>query len=151
MKSADYIKSVSCVWYYPKSWPPLQIYLSSCTLALLNTLRPRQIGRLFADDTFKRIFLNENVGISIEISLKFGHKDPINNIPALVHMMAWRRPGDKPLSEPMVVRLPTHLCVTRPQLLLNSTRHNFIKAQGITPSHKNVFMYFSTITTERND
>ena len=30
-------------------------------------------------------------------------------------MMAWRRPGDKPLSEPMVVRLPMHICVTRPQ------------------------------------
>ena len=29
--------------------------------------------------------------------------------------MAWRRPGDKPLSEPMVIRLLTHLCVTRPQ------------------------------------
>ena len=29
--------------------------------------------------------------------------------------MAWRRPGDKPLSEPMVVRLLTHICVTRPQ------------------------------------
>ena len=29
--------------------------------------------------------------------------------------MAWRRPGDKPLSEPMMVRLLTHICVTRPQ------------------------------------
>ena len=29
--------------------------------------------------------------------------------------MAWRRPGDKPLSEPMMVRLPTHICVARPQ------------------------------------
>ena len=29
--------------------------------------------------------------------------------------MAWRRPGDKPLSEPMMVRLTTHICVTRPQ------------------------------------
>ena len=29
--------------------------------------------------------------------------------------MAWRRSGDKPLSEPMMVRLPTHICVTRPQ------------------------------------
>ena len=29
--------------------------------------------------------------------------------------MAWRRPGDKPLSEPMMVRLSTHICVTRPQ------------------------------------
>ena len=29
--------------------------------------------------------------------------------------MAWRRPGDKSLSELMMVRLPTHICVTRPQ------------------------------------
>ena len=39
---------------------------------------------------------------------------PINNIPALVQIMAWRRPGDKPLSEAMVVRLLTHICVARP-------------------------------------
>ena len=29
--------------------------------------------------------------------------------------MDWRRPGDKPLSEPMMVSLLTHICVTRPQ------------------------------------
>ena len=29
--------------------------------------------------------------------------------------MAWRRPGDKPLSERMMVRLPTHTCIARPQ------------------------------------
>ena len=39
----------------------------------------------------------------------------MNNIPALVQIMAWRRPGDKPLSEPMMVSLLTHICVTRPQ------------------------------------
>ena len=38
---------------------------------LLNTLRPRQNGRHFADDILKCIFLNENVWIPIEISLKF--------------------------------------------------------------------------------
>ena len=64
---------------------------------------------------FKCIFLNENVRISIKISLKFVPKCPINNIPALVQIMAWRRPGDKPLSEPMMVCLSTHICVTRPQ------------------------------------
>ena len=37
----------------------------------VNTLRPRQNGRHFADDTFKCIFLKENVRISIKISLKF--------------------------------------------------------------------------------
>ena len=81
----------------------------------VNTLRPRQNGRRFTDDTFKRIFLNENVRISINISLKFVPKGPINNNPALVQIMAWRRPGDKPLSEPMMVSLLTHICVTRPQ------------------------------------
>ena len=40
---------------------------------------------------------------------------PRQNIPALVQIMAWRRPGDKPLSEPMMISLPTHICVTRPQ------------------------------------
>ena len=81
----------------------------------LNTLRPRQNGRRFADNTFKRIFLNENVRISIKISLKFVPKCPINNIPALVQIMAWRRPGDKPLFEPRMESLLTHICVTRPQ------------------------------------
>ena len=42
-------------------------------------------------------------------------KGSIDNIPALVQLMAWCRPGEKPLSEPMVVRLRTHICVTRLQ------------------------------------
>ena len=82
---------------------------------LFNTLRPRQNGCHFADDHFKCIFLDENVGISITISLKFVPKGQTNNIPALVQIMAWRRPGDKPLSEPMKVSLLTDICVTRPQ------------------------------------
>ena len=82
---------------------------------MFNTLRPKQIGRQFADDTFKCISLNENAGISIKISLNFVPYGPFNNILALVQIMAWRRSGDKPLSEPMSVRLPTHICVTRPQ------------------------------------
>ena len=45
----------------------------------------------------------------------FVPKGPINNIPALVQMMAWHRPGNKQLSEPMMVRLLMHICITRPQ------------------------------------
>ena len=88
--------------------------LNQCWI-IVNSLRPRQNGRHFADDTFKRLFQNENVWISIKISLKFVPKAPINNIPSLVQIMAWRRPGGKPLSEPMMVSLPTHICVTLPQ------------------------------------
>ena len=83
--------------------------------ASVNTLRPRQNRRHFADDTFNSIFLNDNARISLKISLKFVPKVWINNIPALVQIMAWRRSGDKPLSEPMMVSLLTHICVTQPQ------------------------------------
>ena len=79
-----------------------------------NPLRPGQNSRHFADDTFKRIFLNENLWILIMIWLKFVPKGPISNISALVQIMAWRRPGDKPLSEPMMVSLLTHIYVARP-------------------------------------
>ena len=78
-------------------------------------MRPRQDGRHFPANIFKCIFLNENVKISIKILLKFVPMGPTNNIPALVQIMAWRRPGDTPLYEPMMVSLLTHICVTRPQ------------------------------------
>ena len=71
-----------------------------------NTLRLRQNGWHFTDDIFKFIFLNEKVRISLKISLKFVHRVPINNIPALVQIMAL---GDKPFSEPMMVSLLTHI------------------------------------------
>ena len=91
------------------------ITATTCAHNQFNTLRPRQNGRHFPDDIFKCIFLNENVWISIKISLKFVPKVPIDNIPALVQIMAWRRSGDKPLYEAMMVSLLTHICVTRPQ------------------------------------
>ena len=107
----------SSIWiiHFPLVYPPtVWIHMLKQHL-VFNTLRPRQNGRHFADDTFKRIFLNEIVKISIQISLKFVPKGPINNIPALDQIMAWRRSGDKPLSEQMMVSWLTHICVTRPQ------------------------------------
>ena len=56
-------------------------------------LTPRQNGQHFPDEIFKSIFLNENVSIAIEISLKFVPKGPINNILALVQIMVRCRPG----------------------------------------------------------
>ena len=43
----------------------------------------------------------------LPISLKFVPKGPINIIPALIEIM--------PLSEPMLVSLLTHICITRPE------------------------------------
>ena len=80
------------------------------TSGQFSSWKPRQNCRHFADGIFKCIFLNENVTISLKISLAFVLKVQINNIPALVQIMAWRRAGDKPLSEPMMVSLLTHIC-----------------------------------------
>ena len=49
------------------------------------------------------------------ILLKIVPMDLINDIPALVQIMGWRRPGDKPLSNAMMVSLLPHISVTRPQ------------------------------------
>ena len=81
---------------------------------VLNSLS-RQEGRHFPDGIFKCIILNDIVQISINISLKLVPKGPDDNCPALVQIMAWRRTGDKPLSEPMSVCSPTHIYFTRPQ------------------------------------
>ena len=112
---------------------------STDTTAII-TLRPRRNEQHFADDTLKRILFNENVWISIKISLKFVPNGPINNIPALVQIMAWRRPGDKPLSDEMMVSLLTHICVTRPQWVIQLTQCELLqplkfwvrKSHGVT-------------------
>ena len=63
--------------------PTMKLDTLSFVISLVtDTLRPRQNSRRFADDTLKRIFLNENVRISINLSLKFVPKGSINNIPA---------------------------------------------------------------------
>ena len=55
--------------------------------AYINICRPRRNGHHFAGNIFKHIFFNENVWISIEISLKLVPKGPNSNIPALVRIM----------------------------------------------------------------
>ena len=51
---------LSDLWYF--IWYQVQLFHSST---------PEQNGRYFADEIFKHIFLNGNVTIAIEISLKF--------------------------------------------------------------------------------
>ena len=71
-----------------------------------NTLRPKQNGC-----HFQCIVSNENVWISIKISLYFVSNGLVNNIPSLVQIMALHRSGDKPFSETMMVSLLTHIVV----------------------------------------
>ena len=94
---------------------------------------------------FKRTFFNENVWISIKISLKFVPKGPINNIPALVQIMAWGCSGGKLLSKPMMVGVPTHICVTWPQwvnqLLLYGIRPTMGSDNGMSPGQCKVIIW----------
>ena len=83
-------------------------------IVIINTMRPRQNGGHFPDNIFKWAFLNENVWISVKISLKFVPKGPFHNIPALIQIMAMCWPGDRPLSEPMMVSLLMYICFTGP-------------------------------------
>ena len=80
-------------------------------------------GRHFPDDFWNAFFVNENISISITISLKYISKGSINNILALFLIMAWRRSGDKPLSEPTMASFLTHISVSKPQCVIYSIYH----------------------------
>ena len=70
----------------------------------LNSLRLRQTyGSNFADATFKRILLTENLSITIKNSLKFVSSGLMANISSLVEIMTWCWKGNKLLSEIMMV------------------------------------------------
>ena len=74
------------------------------SISISSVIEAEKNRRHYADDVFKCNFLNENGWTSIRISLKFVHKGTINNIPALVQIMAWRQTGYKPLSEQMMTQ-----------------------------------------------
>ena len=114
------------------------------------TLRPRQNGRHFPDDIFKCIFLNENVYILINIWLEFVPKGPIKNIAALVQILAWCRPGDKPLSDAMMVSLPTHLCDTRPQWAIEGNTYKYADGDLFSSGILAYFQGSLTIQTNIN-
>ena len=73
-----------------RHWPK---WIKYFVVFLVNPSTPKQDGRHFSDDIFKCIFLNGNGWIVINISLMFVPKSSTDNVPALVQIMAWRRPG----------------------------------------------------------
>ena len=60
------------------------IILPNFSQSMLTRLTPKQNGRHFPDDIFRCIFMNENLCILIQFSLKLVPKGPIDNNPALV-------------------------------------------------------------------
>ena len=113
---------ILAVFYFLKS----DLYLSTWSPRSCISW-PRAKGEIvlvlthFFHMSFSKDFLGRKYVISIEISLEFVPIGPLNNFQALVQIMAWRRLGDKPLSEPMMVSLLTHICITRPQWVTANT------------------------------
>ena len=101
---------IGCLLYQAKQYMELGLWEqckhSSKSRAngagLITHLSLVKMAAIVADNIFKCIFLNENDKIPIQISLKLLPRYPIDNKPALVPVMAWRRTGDKPLPEPMM-------------------------------------------------
>ena len=69
---------------------------------LLNSSPPGKNGGHFTQVIFKCIFMNGKMCILIPISLKFVPRGPIDNMSALVQLIAWHQTGEKPLSEPLL-------------------------------------------------
>ena len=88
----------------------------------------------------------------ITILMKYIRNGPINNIPALVQMMAWRRPGDKPLSEPVMVSWLTHICVTQSQRVKGIVTNElcFMVVRYLSVLYIYLVLYHQTITTMIN-
>ena len=112
-------------WCFNSRTSVATMLINGFIFSQFNTLWPRQNGRHFTDDMFKCIFFNGGMWISINISLKFVRKGQINSTPSLVQIMAWCRPGNKPLSEPMMESSLTHISVTRPQWVKQSVWYMF--------------------------
>ena len=104
-------------------------------MCLTHSLRPGQDGRHFADDSFTCIFFNENCCILIKFSLKYVRKGSIDNNRALVQIMAWRRSGDKPLSEPMTGKFGAHIYASLGLNELNVLQYSKTVSQGALKSH----------------
>ena len=71
---------------------------------LFNSSPHGQNGHHFADNIFRCIFVNETICILIQISLKFVPKGLIDNMWALVQVVAWHLTCHKPLPESMMTQ-----------------------------------------------
>ena len=111
------------------------IFRRSVDHTFLNTLRPRQMAAVFPT----------------KFSSTFSWTK-MNNIQSLVQIIAWHLPGDKSLSEPMMVSLPTHICVIQPQWVKTAgpALEGFINHNITGISQHNHIQYWHEIAFNRN-
>ena len=91
---------------------------------------------------FQTMFLNEFSWMKMYVFWLNFHwnllaRDQLTS--TMVHIMAWRRPGNKPLSEPMMVNLLTDIWVTRPQW----AKETLVKLESKFYIQKKVFIVWN--------
>ena len=86
--------------------------VATCYTGSYKHTEAEQHGNHFADNSFKSIFLNEMHEFRLKVPWSLFLRVQFKIIRRWFRK--WRR-GDKPLSEPAMVRLPTNICVKWPQ------------------------------------
>ena len=134
---ASQITSLTIVYSSVYSSADQRKHQGSASLAFVRGIHRRPVNSPHKGPVTRKMFPFDDVIMMkiFESRLRFHWsvlpKGPINNIPALAQMMAWRQPGDKPLSKLMMVSLMTHICVTRPQWVNTATTpklpNNFVQ------------------------
>ena len=81
------------------------------------------------------------IPIVVKISPRFVPKGPTNNIPALVKIMAWRRPGDKPLSEPVIGPVTANVSESRIRIQQFPSLYNKMDLK-MSPVKMSVIVYW---------
>ena len=83
-----------------------------CGEKLCKHAKPREVFQTTFSNAFSWMKMFK---FRLRSHWNISQKYPYNNIPSLFQIMAWRRSGDKPLSEPLMISWLMHICVTRPQ------------------------------------
>ena len=112
------VKWFRCFYFHPYTVHPPSISYQFCTLnygPFCNTLRPKRNVCHFTDSILKCVFLDKTYEFRLRHHWSLFIRIQLTITPALVQIMAWRRPGNKPLSETFVVSSLAHICVAQPQ------------------------------------
>ena len=111
---------------------------------VLNTFKTRQNGRHFPDDIVKCKSSNENIYFDKYFTAVCS-RGPMNDIPALVQIMAWRRPGDNQLSEAITDTGINDLAIAKERETIICAHFMPCIVFGNYTSKKNVYLDTHTI------
>ena len=113
-------------------------YIWKRNTLLCNTSRQRENCQHFADNIFKCVSMNENLWVLDKFSLKYIPWGLVDNMAALVQIIAWHQSGDRQLSAVMMVMFCWHIYAS---LGLSDLRVNPLRAKFFR-GNINIYLHF---------